>query len=120
VSVQEQIDNYIAAQSPPKSRDMQGFHQILAGIAPDCRLWFLDGRDDTGKIVSNPNIGYGLHTIEYADGKSREFYRVGLSANKSGLSVYIMNTPDKGYLSQTYGDRLGRLKSPATASASKP
>jgi hypothetical protein len=110
MSVQEQINKYIAEQPQPKSADMQAFHRLLAEISPDCRLWFLDGRDGEGKVVSNPNIGYGLHTIEYADGKTREFYRVGLSANKAGLSVYIMNTPDKHYLSQAYGEKLGKAK----------
>jgi hypothetical protein len=110
MSVQEQINKYISDQPRPKSKDMQDFHRLLAKISPDCRLWFLDGKDSEGKVVSNPNIGYGLHTIDYADGKTREFYRVGLSANKVGLSVYIMNTPDKHYLSKTYGERLGKAK----------
>jgi hypothetical protein len=110
MSVQEQINKYIADQPQPKSGDMQYFHRLLAEISPVCRLWFLDGRDSDGKTVSNPNIGYGLHTIEYADGKTREFYKVGLSANKAGLSVYVMNTPDKDYLSKTYGEKLGKAK----------
>ena len=57
---------------------------------PDCRLWFNDGTNEAGKVVANPNIGYGVYTITYADGSSREFYRIGLSANTTGISVYVL------------------------------
>ena len=75
---------------------------------PACKLWFLDGKDDKGKIVSNPNIGYGSYTIKYADGTTREFYQIGLSANTTGISVYIMGIKDKKYLANTYGKKLGK------------
>ena len=77
-------------------------------IVPAVQLWFLDGKDGNGKVVSNPNIGYGAYTIRYANGKTKEFYRVGLSANTTGISVYIMGLPDKTYLKRTYGDALGK------------
>ena len=75
---------------------------------PACKLWFLDGKNSENKTVSNPNIGYGLHTIKYADGTTREFYQIGLSANKTGISVYILGIKDKKYLAQTYGRELGK------------
>jgi len=75
---------------------------------PKCKLWFLDGKDDKGKIVSNPNIGYGLQTIKYADGKTKEFYQIGISANTTGISVYIMGIEDKKYLPDTYGKAIGK------------
>ena len=60
------------------------------------------------KIVSNPNIGYGLRTIKYTDGKTKDFYQIGLSANKTGISVYILGINDKKFLAQTYGKELGK------------
>ncbi|HEY3950683.1 DUF1801 domain-containing protein [Phenylobacterium sp.] len=108
MTVQAQIDGYIADQAPPKRDDMQALHQLVLKSAPGCRLWFLDGRNDQGKVVSNPNIGYGSQTLTYAGGDSREFYRVGLSANTAGISVYIVGLDDKTYLSETYGKRLGK------------
>jgi hypothetical protein len=75
---------------------------------PNCRLWFLDGKDDKGKIVSNPNIGYGVQTIKYSDGKTKEFYQIGISANTTGISVYIMGIEDKNYLPQAYGEKIGK------------
>ena len=106
--IDSQIEAYIAAQPEPKRSDMKTLHGLILGLMPGCRLWFLDGKDDDGKIVSNPNIGYGLHTLKYADGKTRDFYKIGLSANTGGLSVYIMGIEDKTYLAKTYGPTLGK------------
>lgn len=108
MNVQEHIKAYIASQPEAKRSDLQALHRLITELMPACKLWFLDGRDDTGKIVSNPNIGYGSRTLRYADGKSREFYRIGLSANKTGISVYILGIEDKTYLARTYGNSLGK------------
>ena len=87
---------------------MQELHQHILQSLPKCKLWFLDGKDDKGKIVSNPNIGYGSYTMKYTDGRTMEFYQIGLSANTTGISVYIMGIKDKTYLAQTYGKKLGK------------
>jgi hypothetical protein len=108
MSVQHQIDAYIADQSPDKREDLQALHRTIRRMSPDCELWFLDGRNEDGKIVSNPNIGYGSQTTKYANGKAREFYKIGLSANTTGISVYLIGIEDKMYLRQTYGDKFGK------------
>ena len=108
MNVQEQIKEYITSQPELKRSDMQELHHIILGVMPECKLWFLDGKNSENKTVSNPNIGYGLHTIKYADGTTREFYQIGLSANKTGISVYILGIEDKKYLAQTYGKELGK------------
>ena len=110
MSVHEQISYYLAAQPERKRADMQTLHKMMLTLVPGGRLWFLDGRDESGRTVSNPNIGYGLRTITYADGRTREFYQVGLSANTTGISVYIMGLDDKAYLAETYGDAIGKAK----------
>ncbi len=108
MDVQEEIVKYITGHPEPKRNDMQALHQIILQVMPACKLWFLDGKNSENKTVSNPNIGYGIYTIKYADGTKREFYQIGLSANKTGISVYILGIKDKKYLSQTYGEKLGK------------
>ncbi len=108
MNVQKQIKEYIANIPEPKGSEMQTLHEHILHVLPKCRLWFLDGKDDKGKTVSNPNIGYGLYNIKYADGTTREFYQIGLSANTTGISVYIMGIEDKTYLAQTYEKKLGK------------
>ena len=108
MNTEKQIQDYIASLPEPKRSDMLALHQHIMQILPGSKLWFLDGTDSEGKVVSNPNIGYGTRTIQYADGSSREFYRIGISANKTGISVYILGIEDKKYLAQTYGTTLGK------------
>lgn len=108
MNIPEQIKKYIASQPEAKRSDMQALHRLILQVMPACRLWFLNGKDSTGKIISNPNIGYGLYTIKYADGKTKEFYQIGMSANTTGISVYILGISDKTYLAKTYGKKLGK------------
>lgn len=108
MNTEEQIEAYIAEQPEAKRSDMQALHRTILEAMPACKLWFLDGKDSEGKVVSNPNIGYGSYTIKYADGKTREFYQIGMSANTTGISVYILGIKDKKYLAETYGKELGK------------
>ena len=108
MSVKEEIHKYIDSQPEPKRSDMQVLHRIILQVMPKCKLWFSDGKDSKGKTVSNPNIGYGFYTIKYADGTTRDFFQIGLSANKTGISVHILGIKDKTYLAQTYGKKLGK------------
>lgn len=108
MNTQEEIKKYIADQPEPKRGEMQELHRTILTLMPKCKLWFLDGRDEKGKTVSNPNIGYGSQTMEYANGKTKEFYQIGMSANTTGISVYIMGIDDKKYLAQTFGKKLGK------------
>jgi uncharacterized protein DUF1801 len=108
MDIKKEIQDYIAGQPEPKRSDMLELHRIIMKAKPACKLWFLDGKDDDNKTVSNPNIGYGLQTMTYAGGKTREFYRIGFSANKTGISVYILGLEDKAHLAKTYGPRIGK------------
>jgi hypothetical protein len=108
MSVKKQIANYIAGLPEAKRADIKELHRTILAVQPKCKLWFLDGKNADGKVVSNPNIGYGTYTMKYADGLTREFYRVGLSSNKTGISVYVMGIEEKKYLSETYGKTLGK------------
>ena len=108
MNAQQQIKEYITNQPEPKRSDMQILHSRILQLMPGCRLWFLDGKNSENKTVSNPNIGYGFYTMKYADGSTREFYQIGMSANTTGISVYILGIEDKKYLAQTYGEKLGK------------
>jgi hypothetical protein len=108
MNIPEQIEKYITSLPEPKRRDMEELHTHILQILPECKLWFDDGKNSENKTVSNPNIGYGFYTIKYADGKTREFFQIGLSANKTGISVYILGIKDKTYLAQTYGKEIGK------------
>ena len=108
MNIQEEIEKYITSQSEPKRSEIETLNKLILQASPNCRQWFLDGKDEKGKVVSNPQIGYGLQTIKYADGKSKEFYQIGISTNTTGISVYIMGIDDKKYLPEKYGKTIGK------------
>jgi hypothetical protein len=108
MNVQEQIKKYITSQPEPKRSDMHQLHRLMRQVLPECKLWFYDGKNSENKTISNPTIGYGFQTIKYANGKTREFFQIGISSNKTGISVYILGIKDKTYLVQTYGKKLGK------------
>jgi len=108
MDVQEQIKAYITSQSEPKRSDMQTLHMLMLHVLPECKLWFDNGKNSENKTVSNPTIGYGFYTIKYADGKTKEFFQIGMSANTTGISVYILGIKNRTYLAQTYGKEIGK------------
>jgi hypothetical protein len=108
MDISDQVEAYLASQPEPKRADLRQLHTHMLASFPECRLWFSDGTNAGGKVVANPNIGYGAYTITYADGSSREFYRIGLSANTTGISVYVLGLDDKTYLARTCGASIGK------------
>jgi hypothetical protein len=108
MALNDQINRYLESIPEPKQSDMRTLHSDILDMNPGCKLWFLDGKDENGKVVSNPSIGYGTLSKKYADGKIKEFYQTGIRANSSGLSVYIMGIDDKKYLQEKYAQAIGK------------
>ena len=107
-NVLEDIRQYVDSHPEPKRSEIQDLHDHILRMFPDCRLWFDDGKDEKGKVVANPAIGYGFQILRYANGKTKEFFRIGISGNTTGISVYILGIEDKKYLADTYGKALGK------------
>lgn len=110
MTVQQQIKAFIASQPESKRTDMQQLHQLMRKILPKGKLWFDDGKNNENKTVSNPTIGYGSYEIKYADGKTKTFFQTGISANATGISVYIMGIKDKTYLPKKFSATIGKAK----------
>jgi hypothetical protein len=108
MNVVAQIKEFIASHPEPKRTDIQALHDMILQLSPGCKLWFLDGKNSEGKVVSNQDIGYGSRPHKYADGTVSEFYQIGLSPNKTGISIYILGIEDKKYLAETYAQYLGK------------
>lgn len=108
MDTRERVEGYFASQPEPKQADLRGLHALMLAEFAGCRLWFNDGTNEAGKVVANPSIGYGVYTITYADGSTREFYRIGLSANTTGISVYVLGLDDKTFLARNYAASIGK------------
>ncbi|HLO69836.1 MAG TPA: DUF1801 domain-containing protein [Flavipsychrobacter sp.] len=108
MSIPAQIKALIDDQPEAKRSDMKQLHKLILDTLPDTRLWYDSGVDDKGKTVANPTIGYGFQVLKYANGKTKDFFRIGLSANSVGFSIYILGIEDKKYLINTYGKTIGK------------
>lgn len=110
MEVNNQINQYIESLTEEKRKDVLAVHHQIIQLFPQIKLWFEDGKDLNGKTVSNPNIGYGEQEILYANGESKSFFRLSISANTSGISIYFIGEKDKTYLKKTFGDKIGKAK----------
>ena len=108
MGIPERVEAYLASLPEPKQTDLRAVHARVLAQFPECRLWFSDGTNEAGKVVANPTIGYGAYTSTHADGSSRESFRIGLSANTAGISVYVLGLDDKTHLARTYGEAIGK------------
>lgn len=110
MAVEEQINQHLDSLPEAKRRDMRSLHSAILTMYPGCKLWFFDGKDGSGKVVSNPSIGYGTLRKQYASGQTKDSFQAGISANSGGLSVYIMGLDNRTYLPKKYGKLLGKAK----------
>jgi hypothetical protein len=105
--IEDEIARYLDSLPEAKRTDMRRLHAAILAKNPGCRLWFSDGKDASGKVVANPSIGYGAFAKPHAGG-AREMFQAGISANASGISVYVMGLDDRKYLPGKYGARIGK------------
>ncbi len=108
MTVLDQIIEYISSQPEQKRKDMEQLHALILEVMPGCKLWFDNGKNSENQTITNPTIGYGFYTIKYATGKTRNFFKIGMSANKTGISIYVIGIGDKNYLAKTYGTKIGK------------
>lgn len=110
MTTEDRVESFLASQPSSKQADMRLLHSRILESDPGCRLWFDEGKDEAGKVISNPSIGYGTYTIRYADGKTKECHRVGLSPNATGISLYLLGYQDKTHLPRILEGKIGKAK----------
>jgi hypothetical protein len=89
-------EEYIQNQEEPKRSELQFLHDTIREILPDFKPF----------MVSN-FMGYGQFHYK---GKTceGEWMRVGLAANKTGISIYICAGDEHGYFPEQARERLGK------------
>jgi len=91
-------EEYIAAVEEPKRSELQTLHNLIREVLPEF-----------DQVIISGFMGYG--SFHYK-GKSKscegEWFRVGLSANKTGISIHICAGDANGYFPEQAKDRLGK------------
>ncbi len=108
LDVQSQIQSHFENLENAKSFELQQLHKFIVTINPTCKLWFDYGINDEGKVVTNPTIGYGLQTLHYAKGETKEFFQIGICATTTGISIYLIGIKDKNILKETFAPSIGK------------
>ena len=57
MSVQQDIDAYIASQTGAKRTDMQELHRSMLKLMPKAQLWFLNSKDEKARWFPTPTSG---------------------------------------------------------------
>ena len=110
MSLKNQIQQYILSLEPKKQLEMNHLHDSILSWLPSCKLWFETGLDANQKVISNPNIGYGSQTLHYANGSSKEIFKLSISANTKGISIYFIGLKDKLFLKNNFENSIGKAK----------
>ncbi len=100
-------DQFIDALEPQVGDEIRRLDEVIStAMAGQSRvLW--EGKFWGGSEQSI--IGYGDYT--YQRGKETlEWFKVGLAAQKSYISLYVNAADEEGYVSSRYADRLGKVK----------
>lgn len=104
------ITAHIASLTESKSSELLVLYQHISALFNNDQLWFDDGKNSDGKVVTNPTIGFGNLQLETVKGKTKDVFQVGLSGHSTGISVYIIGLKDKTLLNQFIGNKLGKAK----------
>jgi len=73
-------------------------HEVISEAVPEleARMW-------------NQFIGYGRYHYVYASGREGDWFPIGMTNNKSYVSIYMCASDDDGYLAEANADRLGNV-----------
>ncbi len=110
MSTEEKITQHLTTLAPEKSAALSRLYQLIHMETSSNGPQFFDGKNEKGKVVTNPTIGFGKSRIQYANGRFQDTFRIGICATSTGLSIYILGLEDKNFLREFLGDRLGKAK----------
>jgi hypothetical protein len=88
---------YIKAVPEPKRSELAQLDALIRKTVPSFE-----------PFMAGSMIGYGKYHYRYASGREGDSCRVGLSGNKTGISVYVSCMVDGEWLAEQAKDRLGR------------
>ncbi len=110
MNASEQIAAYLTKLASPKGSELKELYQMILTETGEPHLHFFDGKNKEGKVVANPTIGFGQCRLSYANGQHQDTFRLGISANSNGISIYIIGLKDKSILQEKFNPRLGKAK----------
>lgn len=102
----DSVDDFIASNDPDGS--LTRIDAVVAAALPGAArvLWQGAFWGGTGQSI----IGYGDIQQPRPKGKTVNWFLIGLARQKNHVSLYVNAVENSSYLSQLYGDQLGKTK----------
>lgn len=93
----ETPEEYIAAVDDARRDDIAALDALIRDVAPDLPRYIQIGI-----------LGYGKRKIKYADGREEDWMRIGLSSNKSYISLYVASAAAEKYAPELPKAKIGK------------
>lgn len=91
-------EEYIEMVDEPKRSELLQLHNLISKSMPNQEQWIVSGI-----------LGFGkFHYKGKSKGCEGEWFRVGLAANKTGMSIYMCVGDKDGYLPEQAKERIGK------------
>jgi len=92
------VDDYLASLPDGRREIVTRVHEVVTEAVPDLevRMW-------------KTFIGYGTYHYRYASGREGVWFPIGLTNNKSYVSLYFCAAEDGEYLAEKNEERLGKV-----------
>ena len=92
------VDDYLASLPDGRREIVTRVHEVVTEAVPDLevRMW-------------KTFIGYGTYHYRYASGREGDWFPIGLTNNKSYVSLYFCAAEDGEYLAEKNEERLGKV-----------
>ena len=99
MDVQKQIEEHLSGHAEPKRSDLRQLHDMILRINPTAKLWFLDGKNDEGKVVAR---------VDYSE--KRQLYEIrAYDASGSQRVIYTEETSDPALSIVGFAEKEGTL-----------
>lgn len=92
---QERIAEFIDGHTDQIALNLRCTHDFFTSFFPIETITLTDGKDATGKIVTNPMICYGTFVQHIANGSSKSLPQVTIAATQQGFSIYFLGIRGK-------------------------
>jgi Domain of unknown function (DU1801) len=97
-AAKQRVGDYLASLPDDRRDTVTRVHEVVTQAVPELevRMW-------------KSFIGYGSYHYRYASGREGDWFPIGLTNNKSYVSLYFCAAEDDGYLAEKNEARLGKV-----------
>lgn len=90
-------EEYFEELEEPRKSEVLKLHKLITKTVPKLKPFMLSGL-----------LGYGKIHYKYSSGREGDWFKIGLSSGKTGISVHVCAVDKGGYLAEQAKPKLGK------------